>query len=52
LAGIARARSDIDLSDAVHEIVAPILAEPSAEDEDAMDIDGKDQPSSRKADDM
>jgi proteasome component ECM29 len=52
LAGIALARQDVDISDDVHDVVAPLLADASAADEDAMDIDGKDGSSSRKAEDM
>ncbi|KJX97621.1 proteasome component ECM29 like protein [Zymoseptoria brevis] len=52
LAGVALARSDVDLSDDVHDVVGPILAEAGGVDEDAMDIDGKDGSSTRKADDI
>lgn len=42
------ARTDVDIHDAVFDIVDPILTETS--DEDAMEVDGKD--SSRKSEEM
>lgn len=49
LADVARARIDIDMSDAIFDAVEPVLRDES--DEDKMDVDGgKDQ--SRKAEDI
>ncbi|KXT06290.1 hypothetical protein AC578_9131 [Pseudocercospora eumusae] len=46
LARIALARTDVDIYDLIFDIVDPILTE-TADDEDAMEVDGKD--SSRKS---
>lgn len=48
LAKVALARTDVDLSEAVLEVAAPLLSE--TPDEDAMEIDGAD--GGRKADEM
>lgn len=50
LARIAMARIDTDLSDAVYDVVQPILAQGTDADADAMEIDG--QEDARKAEDM
>lgn len=54
LGRIALARTDIDMADAVFEVVSPVLeATPDADaDTDAMEIDGKEDGSSRKAEEL
>lgn len=50
LARIVRARTDVDMSDAVFEAVAPVLSNESLEDK--MDVDGGNKDQLRKAEDI